>query len=221
MKTELVIFDMAGTTVDDIVDGVPLVLKSYKDAFRNHGIHIPISTLNRERGRDKRTVIREYGGTKAAEIYRDFKESLIANAGKVRGVEGVEEVFRFLRDEGIKVTLSTGFPSVVAMEILESLGWVEEGLVGYWVCSEMVGASRPSPAMIHRTMRHFCIRDPGVVVKVDDTAKGIEEGRKAKAYTIGVLTGTQTRDILEEADPDAILPSIRELPGHLEEEGRI
>ena len=48
---------MAGTTVDDRINGLPLVLKSYNDAFRNHGVEVPMMVLNAQRGRDKRTVI--------------------------------------------------------------------------------------------------------------------------------------------------------------------
>lgn len=80
---------------------------------------------------------------------------------------------------------------------------------------------RPSPAMIRRTMRHCHIRDPTEVVKVDDTAIGIEEGHNAGAYTIAVLTGTQRREKLEAAKPDAILPSVRELPNYLQDKGLV
>ncbi|MCJ7770475.1 hypothetical protein MUP37_02735, partial [Candidatus Bathyarchaeota archaeon] len=62
MKLRLAIFDMSGTTVDDIVDGLPLVLKCYDDAFREHGITIPFNVFNDQRGRDKRAVINEFGG---------------------------------------------------------------------------------------------------------------------------------------------------------------
>jgi len=67
---------MAGTTVDDRINGLPLVLKSYADAFRNHGVEVPMIVLNAQRGRDKRTVIGELGGEKADEIYADFVSSL-------------------------------------------------------------------------------------------------------------------------------------------------
>ena len=73
--------------------------------------------------------------------------------------------------------------------------------------------------MIRRTMRHCHIRDPAEVVKVDDTAIGIEEGHNAKANTVAVLTGTQRREKLEAAKPDAILQSIRELPEYLLSKG--
>jgi phosphoglycolate phosphatase-like HAD superfamily hydrolase len=71
--------------------------------------------------------------------------------------------------------------------------------------------------MIRRIMRHLHTHDPSEVVKVDDTVIGIEEGHNAKTFTIAVLTGTQSREKLESAKPDAILESIRELPVWLEE----
>jgi hypothetical protein len=42
-KLQLIVFDMAGTTVNDVIGGIPLVLKSYDDAFRKHGIIIPMN----------------------------------------------------------------------------------------------------------------------------------------------------------------------------------
>ncbi len=162
-RLKLVVFDMAGTTVDDVVAGVPLVLKSYDDAFRGTG-----------------------------------------------------GVFRFLRGHGIGVALNTGFPRVVAEGILGHLGWEREALIDSWTCSEEVGKSRPDPAMIHALMGRLGVEDPSEVMKIDDTAKGIEEGLNAGAVTLGVLTGTQTRERLLQAKPHGILESVRDLPDYLE-----
>ena len=87
-KVELVIFDMAGTTVDDVIDGVPLVLKSYDDAFRRYGVEVPMEVLNEQRGRDKLTVIREIGGGRAQEIFDSFVGVLMENTGRVREMPG-------------------------------------------------------------------------------------------------------------------------------------
>ncbi len=212
---------MAGTTVDDVIEGVPLVLRSYDEAFRRRGVVVPMEVLNEQRGRDKRTVIEEFGGDKAPQIYEDFLRTLMENIGRVREVDGASGVFRFLKEHGVRVALSTGFPRDVAEGILGRLGWVDSGLVDYWVCSETVGASRPDPAMIRAAMRHFGIDDPRSVVKVDDTAKGVEEGLNAGAITIGVLTGTQGRERLESAGAAAVLQSVRELPIYLEERGLV
>lgn len=220
-RLKLVVFDMAGTTVDDRIDGVPLVLGSYDEAFRSHGVEVPMAVLNEQRGRDKWTVIRELGGEDAEEIYFHFNVALLANADRVREVRGASEAFRFLRRHGVKVALNTGFPREVAKGIIEHLAWEREGLIDYWTCSEDVGRSRPDPAMIHALMGGLGVGDPATVMKVDDTAIGIEEGLNAGAVTLGVLTGTQTRERLLQAGPHAIIGSVRLLPGYLKTMGFI
>jgi beta-phosphoglucomutase-like phosphatase (HAD superfamily) len=73
--------------------------------------------------------------------------------------------------------------------------------------------------MILYAMKKFGVKDPKAVVKVDDTASGIEEGLNAGAVTVGVLTGTQSLQRLEAAGPDTVLVSVRELPGYLQSRG--
>jgi phosphonatase-like hydrolase len=220
-RLKLVVFDMAGTTVDDRMDGVPLVLRSYDDAFRSRGVEVPMAVLNEQRGRDKWTVIRELGGEDAEEIYSHFNAALLANADRVREVRGASEAFRFLRGHGIRVALNTGFPREVAEGIIDHLGWEREGLIDAWTCSEDVGRSRPDPAMIHALMGDLGVGDPSTVMKVDDTATGIEEGLNAGAVTLGVLTGTQTKERLLQAGPHAIIESVRRLPDYIKSMGFI
>jgi phosphonatase-like hydrolase len=208
---------MAGTTVDDRVDGLPLVLKSYDDALRNHGVKVPMELLNAQRGRDKWTVIKELGGDKAKEIYSEFIGILSENTGKVREVKGASTTFNYLREHDVRIVLSTGFPAEIAEAIIEHLSWNKKGLIDEWVCSEQVGASRPDPAMIIHSMKLYYISDPSSVIKIDDTVKGIEEGLNAGVYTIGVLTGTQSIQQLSSAEPNSILRSVAEIPGHLME----
>jgi phosphonoacetaldehyde hydrolase len=214
-RIRLAVFDMAGTTVDDVINGIPLVLRSYDDAFRRHGVEVPMETLNDIRGRDKREVINMLGGDKAPEIYKDFVEMLQSNITKVKEMKGASDTFTWLKTHSVAVGVESGFPAVVTHDIVKHLGWERHALIDYWTCSEIVDEERPSPAMIRRTMRHCHIHDPSEVLKVDDTAIGIEEGHNAKCLTIGVLTGTQKKEKLEAAKPDAILPSLRELPDYL------
>ena len=217
MKAKLAVFDMAGTTVDDRVDGLPIVLKSYDDALRGHGVSVPMEVLNAQRGRDKWTVIQELGGEHAEAIYSDFIAVLKANTGKVKEVNGTSETFTYLKEHDIRIVSSTGFPAEVAEPIIENLGWLKAGLIDSWVCSEQVGASRPDPAMILHAMKKYGVSEKRAVLKIDDTVKGIEEGLNAGVYTIGVLTGTQSIQQLGAAEPDTILKSIAELPDYLVE----
>ncbi len=217
----LAVFDMAGTTVDDVIDGVPLVLRSYDDAFKEYGVEVPMPVLNEQRGRDKWTVIREFGGAEAHRIYEFFLSRLLENTGRVREIPGTSETFKFLRRRGVWVVAGTGFPEAVAEQIILSLGWLDEGLIDSWLCSETVGASRPDPAMIHSAMQRFGLSDPRAVLKVDDTAKGIEEGLAAGAVTVGVLTGTQSEARLRAAGATDILSGVWELPDFLVENGLV
>jgi phosphonatase-like hydrolase len=212
---KLTVFDMAGTTVDDNVDGMPLVLRSYDEAFRRHGVVIPMETLNDMRGRDKKQVIESLGGSKASEIYRGFTALLQKNLTRVKEMEGTSEIFRWLKEHEISIAVESGFPAIVTHDIIKHLHWEELKLIDYWTCSEIVGEERPSPAMIRRAMRHTHVNEPSKVVKIDDTAIGIVEGHNAGCLTVAVLTGTQRRIKLEAENPDIVLPSVRDLPNWL------
>ena len=49
---ELVVFDLAGTTVDDSIQGLPLVTVAMKEAFKDYGIEITPEAVNQFRGFD-------------------------------------------------------------------------------------------------------------------------------------------------------------------------
>ena len=143
------------------------------------------------------------------------------NTGKIREMEGASTTFSELKAENVHVVVSTGFPVEVAEPLIDHIGWVRDGLVDSWTCSELVGASRPDPAMILESMKKYNVSDPKEVIKIDDTVKGVEEGLNANAYTIAVLTGTQNIQMLDASGPDMILRSVKEVPGHLRKKGMI
>jgi phosphonoacetaldehyde hydrolase len=210
-RIKLAIFDMAGTTVNDVIDNVPLVLKSYDDAFRSFDIIIPMRVLNAQRGRDKRAVITEFGGTHAEDIYALFVKRLLANISRLHEIEGASELFTFLHCHSISVGVCSGFPETITRKIVDHLKWMDQGVIDYWTCSEIVGKNRPDPTMIHSIMNHFGINDPQEVIKIDDTRKGLEAGIRAGVLTIGVLSGTQNREHLQASQPTDILNNITEL----------
>lgn len=214
----LAMFDMAGTTVNDVVEGYPLVIGATKRAFARHGIVLPVEWINAQRGREKKEMIagllRESGGpaTLLERIYATFLAELERGLAAVTEIEGAGEVFQKLRRRGIKVGLGSGFPTDVVDKILSHLGWRAQGLVDYYASAEQVGEGRPSPKMIQMAMAEIGIADPREVVKIGDTVMDIQEGKNAGVWTVAVLTGSQARRQLAAAGPDYILPSIRELP---------
>ena len=56
--------------------------------------------------------------------------------------------------------------------------------------------SRPYPYMIQENMNRLNIRNPRSVIKIDDTAIGIQEGQNAYCWTVGVDRWSSNMKIL-------------------------
>ena len=224
---KLAMFDMAGTTVDDVVDGHPLVIGATLRALARQGLSLTPKQVSAQRGREKRAMLRsliqEAGGDERLldAVYDAFLETLSAGLAGVREMPGARETFAFLRERGVRVGVGSGFPADVVARIVDILGWRDQGLVDYFSSAEEVGAGRPSPAMIQDAMAMLGVDDPRLVVKVGDTAMDVQEGKNAGVWTVAVLSGTQGRERLAEGEPDAILPGVGDLPSWLVETGLV
>jgi phosphonatase-like hydrolase len=219
---QLAMFDMAGTTVNDEVDGHPLMVISMMRAFAKHGIELAPDLINKQRGKQKseaiQTLLKEVAELSPANaerlgdgVYRDFLHELESNLSSISEIDGATELFRHLKAKGIHVGVGSGFPMQVVQAIVSQLGWLDEGLLDYVGSAEQVGVGRPNPKMIHDAMERLNITDGSKVVKIGDTVVDIQEGKNAGAWTVAVLTGSQTEAQLMAAAPDYILSSVREL----------
>ena len=219
---QLAMFDMAGTTVNDEVDGHPLMVISMMRAFAKHGIELVPDVIDKHRGKQKseaiQTLLREVAELSPADaervgdgVYRDFLHELESNLSSISEIDGATELFRHLRSKNIYIGVGSGFPMQIVQAIASQLGWLEKGLLDYVGSAEQVGVGRPNPKMILDAMERLNITDGSKVVKVGDTVVDVQEGKNAGAWTVAVLTGSQTEAQLMAAGPDYILSTIREL----------
>ena len=219
---QLAMFDMAGTTVNDKVDGHPLMVISMMRAFAKHGIELAPDAINKHRGKQKseaiQTLLNEVTELSPADaecvgdnVYHDFLHELESNLSSISEIDGATELFRHLKSKDIYVGVGSGFPMQVVQAIISQLGWLDEGLLDYVGSAEQIGVGRPNPKMIHDAMERLNITDGSKVVKIGDTVVDIQEGKNAGAWTVAVLTGSQTEPQLRAAGPDYILSSVREL----------
>ena len=219
---QLAMFDMAGTTVNDKVDGHPLMVISMIRAFAKHGIELSPDVINKHRGKQKseaiQTLLREVTELSPVDtervgdgVYRDFLYELENNLSSISEIDGATELFRDLKSKDIYVGVGSGFPMQVVQAIISRLGWLDEGLLDYVGSAEQIGVGRPNPKMIHDAMQRLNITDGSEVLKIGDTVVDVQEGKNAGAWTVAVLTGSQTETQLMAAGPDYILSSIREL----------
>lgn len=221
-KIELLVFDLAGTTVDDSIEGIPLVAVAMKETFSKHGYDIDVEVVNKYRGMEKREAIQNIlnephkqnntsPNVDVEVIFKDFKYFLNKHLSSIKNeIPGTTDVFRKLKSAGMKIAVGSGFPHSVVEAIASTLQWTE--LVDYLSSAEKAGHGRPHPAMILSAMKFFNISDPRAVIKVGDTKIDVQEGKNAGCWTVSVLTGTQTRDYIKGSNPDFIINSIADLP---------
>ena len=83
-----------------------------------------------------------------------------------------------------------------------------DGLV---TASDVVNG-RPGPEMIQKAMAMTGVESPEFVAKIGDSQIDIEEGQNANCgLTFGITTGAQTEGQLREANPTAVIHSLKEL----------
>ncbi len=216
-RIELAVFDMAGTTVNE--DNV--VYKTVKAALAKHGVEVSLDTvLEFGAGKEKFKAIADIlketktTGVDANAVFEDFKEMLeeaYANLD-VTTYDGVEELFELLKSKSVKVVLNTGYDHKTAKSLLNKLGWVPGEQIDALITADDVVKGRPSSEMIDKAMEMFKISESENVLKAGDSVIDIEEGKNANCgWTVGVLTGAQTREQLATADPTLILDSLADL----------
>jgi phosphonatase-like hydrolase len=209
----LVVFDMAGTTVEDRGQ----VPTAFAATLAANGITITADEISRVRGAAKRQAIRNLlppaDADQTDRIYAEFRTNL-SNAyrtGGVRAVPGADEVILYLRSKGVKVALTTGFDRDVATLLLSILGWTRNTIDAV-VCGDDVTNGRPAPDMILLAMKLTAVDDPARVANVGDTTLDLESAARAGVrWNIGVLSGAHNRQALERAPHTEIIQSIVDL----------
>jgi len=220
MSIELVVFDMAGTTVRD-KNSVGL---AFQNAMNSYGYSIAIENINPIMGYEKPVAIRmmldkhEPDKTKITDqlidsIHTEFVESMITfyeTSDEIVPLPNVEETFGMLREAGVKIALDTGFSRNIADVIIRRLGW--EDKIDYMVASDEVENGRPFPDMIEKIKSALDIKSSDVVAKVGDTEVDINEGINSGCkYVIGITTGAFTREALLPYKPTHIIDNISEV----------
>lgn len=216
-KIELAVFDMAGTTVNE--DNV--VYKTVRDALAKHGVEVSLDTVlefgaGKEKFKAIADILEQTKNTSidANRVFEDFKGMLEEAYAKleVTSYDGVEAFFHILKSRGVKVVLNTGYDQKTASSLLDKLGWAAGNQIDAVITADDVVNGRPSSEMIDKAMDMFGIKNPEHVLKAGDSVIDIEEGKNANCgWTVGVLTGAQTREQLETAQPTLILDSLTDL----------
>jgi phosphonatase-like hydrolase len=216
---KMVVFDMAGTTVDE--DNV--VYKTLQKTITAAGVNCSLQqVLSIGAGKEKLQAIKDIlaahgidiNYTLAQDIYKTFVAELAIayDSFDLKPQPGAEELFAVLHSRQIAVVLNTGYNATTANSILQKLGWQTGVQIDALITASDVQNNRPKPDMILLAMQQLGITDPSEVVKVGDSAIDIEEGQNAGCgLTIGITTGAHTFEQLLAANPDYIINALEDL----------
>ena len=214
MTPELVVLDMAGTTVAD--DG--LVVKAFTAAIETVGVpeekypemlQYVVDTMGQSKITVFRALLREE--TRAQQANSAFETAYgdLVRAGECKPIPGAEDVIRGLRGDGVKVAFTTGFAPATQQAILDTLGWRDLADLALAPGDGVRG--RPFPDLVLAAALRLEVTDVRRTAVVGDTASDVLCGLRAGASVVaGVLTGAGRREDLLEATH--VLDSVRDLP---------
>ena len=222
MAIELVVFDLAGTTVKDNKD----VHRVLQETLADYGVTISIEDANAVMGIPKPVAIRlllekrssgsgEISQQLIDDIHREFIAGMswfYTNHPDVTECDGVSDVFKKLKDSKLKVVVDTGFDRIITNALLLRLGWEQKKLIDASVTSDEVAQGRPHPDLIFRAMDLAGVTDVSKVAKVGDTASDLQEGNAAGCkYVIGITSGAFTKEQLQKEKHTHLIHHIEEV----------
>lgn len=232
-EIEMVVFDMAGTTVRDQSE----VEHCFYQAAVETGLDADKDQIKAMQGLPKLEVVQTLWAEKMDSTSSTYQEKVQTTYDHFRHVlethyqtaevvptEGALETFAWLRERNVKIVLTTGFYRKVANIILDRLGWntgldenfraiSSDAIIDLSLTPDETGAGRPHPAMILHAMKTFGITDPKRVVKIGDTPADLQAGAAAGVgLNLAVTNGTHTEEALKAYPHDALLSSTELLP---------
>jgi phosphonoacetaldehyde hydrolase len=206
-RLEAVIVDWAGTTVDH---GCMAPIAAFLEVFRRRGIALSTAAARGPMGTHKRTHIESlcalpevvsawrarFGRSpEGADVDALFAEFIPLQLAVLRDhaepVPGCVAAVAALRARGLRIGSTTGFTRAM-MDVLAPEAARRGFAPDVVVTADEVRRARPWPDMCLRNALELGVSSVAACVKVDDTTAGIEEGRRAGMWTVGVvMTGNE------------------------------
>jgi phosphoglycolate phosphatase len=213
-NTALAVVDMAGTTVAD--DG--LVEQAFTSAIAAVGVSADderypgmLDHVRATMGESKIAVFRHLCGDEATArtanaAFEDAYGRLV-DGGSCAEIPGAADALTRLRDNGIRVALTTGFAAATQQALITALGW--QDLADLVLCPSGVIRGRPYPDLALTALLRLGVDDVRSVATVGDTAYDVLAGLRAGAGIVaGVLTGAHDEPRLRSAGATHVFPTV-------------
>lgn len=210
LTPRVALIDMDGT----LYDSMPSHARAWQQMMREVGVEVPIDDFFMFEGRTGASTInilfnrafnRDATPDECRELYRR-KTELFAEMPQVQPMPGAREFLEFMQQAGIRRVLVTGSGQHTLIDRLERdfPGAFSPDLM---ITSRDVTHGKPDPEPYLAAMR-MAGAQPNECIVVENAPLGVESGRRAGAFTIGITTGPVPAEALEEAGADIVFPSM-------------
>jgi phosphoglycolate phosphatase-like HAD superfamily hydrolase len=215
-KQNLLLFDMDGTLVsgNGFLERYQVFLGEQLSEFFGKPIKINFSGLHggTER-RNLRILLKRQGIEPADNVLDDFfriaGRRYSASSSDAILLPSVKETLESLSEKCF-LGLSTGNPESIARKKLELFDLNRYFIFGGFGNESEIRGKLVELAL-SRAMDYDWKGKPGDAYVIGDTAQDVDSGKYAGIGTIGVTTGSGTREQLESVHPDYIIGNLSEL----------
>lgn len=220
-RLKALMLDWAGTTID-FGSCAPAIV--FQQVFRERGVDITVAQAREPMGMAKREHIaaitqmpsvqqawidrygRECTEADIDAMYIDFlpvQKSILHLHSDV--IEGVPQAIDQCRKWGLKIGSSTGYTREL-MSVVTNVARQQGYDPDCVMCAEDASRGRPAPYLIYQAALQMDVYPLWSIVVVDDTPVGVQAGRNAGCWTVGV-TRTGNGVGLSQAEYASLSPS--------------
>ena len=213
------VFDLDGTLVDSVYEHV----LAWREALERAGVELSVWRIHRRIGMSGGLLIdallRETGQQvspeQADQMKRFHAEAYGRISGAVRPLPGARELLHHLSEVGVPWAIATSGWMQSARPALDLLGVPASVPI---VTRDQVAHAKPDPDLFVAAVERLGVAVTDAVV-VGDSVWDLLAARRARALSIGLLSGGYGQDELERAGAYRVYQDPADLLDHLDEVG--
>ncbi len=139
----------------------------------------------------------------------------IKELGELKLYEGVIELIEFFEKNSFKYVIVTNSSDKAVNRYLKNYPEFYSKMKPIIISKDSVKYVKPHPESFELASKRMGISNDRIFV-VGDTKYDILFAQANNAFSIGVLTGIYTRDLLEQYNPDFIFDTVADIPKNIE-----
>jgi len=213
------LFDLDGTLIDSVYQHV----LAWREALEAGGIHLAVWRIHRQIGMSgglfvnalAREIGQKVSPEEAERIHQVHGEAFKRYASQVRPLPGAKELLSYLTKANVPWAIATSGRLQSASLSLHLLGLNEDVPI---ITRDMVQHAKPDPDLFLAAAEKLGVSISDSVV-VGDSIWDLLAARRARALSVGFLSGGYGREELERAGAYRVYNDPADLLQHLDEVG--